>query len=80
MDWTWGVTVVALVGTVANVYRKRWSFLLWALTNGIWIGVDCKVGLYGQAALFVVQTILCIVGWIHWGKEEKKCKTLRRLH
>ena len=29
MDWTWAVTAASIVGTVANIYKKRWCFIVW---------------------------------------------------
>lgn len=68
MDWTWAVTVASIIGTVANIYKKQWCFLIWLATNGIWMVVDFMAGMYAQAFLFAVYVCLAVWGLIKWRK------------
>jgi hypothetical protein len=47
----WLVTAASIVGTVANVYRRRWCFAVWLVTNVLWCVYDVAIGAYPQAAL-----------------------------
>lgn len=67
--WSWVIAGVSLIGTVANVKGERWCYLIWGATNAVWIWLDYRSGLHGQAALFAVQTGLCVWGWLEWGKK-----------
>jgi nicotinamide riboside transporter PnuC len=66
MDWTWGITLASLIGTVANIYKKQWCFIIWLFTNSIWCAVDYYQGLYSQSALFAVYFLLAIWGLRKW--------------
>ena len=64
--WMWAVSVASLVGTVANVHRKRWCFHVWAVTNACWACYDLWKGAYAQAALMAAYFGLSIWGLFTW--------------
>ncbi len=66
---TWIITGFSIIGVVANIYKKRWCFIVWTATNFSWMVVDFIHGLYSQAVLFLVYFVLAIYGWFRWGKE-----------
>lgn len=67
------ITLMSIVGTVANAFQKRWCFYVWILTNLFWIIYDVWIGAYGQAALYVANCITCVIGLRKW-KNEKVIK------
>ena len=70
-DYTWIVAIASIIGTVAIVYQKRWCFYIWALTNGFWAVYDLCLGLYSQAAVYIVHLLLAVWGLWKWSKENK---------
>ena len=66
MDWTFGVTALSIVGVVANIYKRRWCFWVWTVTNATWCVVDFRASLYGQALLFAVYFALAVWGLMKW--------------
>jgi len=62
----WIVAAASLVGTVANVYQRRWCFLVWIATNGCWIAYDVYKTAYPQAALMSTYLALSVLGWFKW--------------
>ncbi len=62
----WGVTVASLIGTVANIKKKRWCFGVWLGTNLAWMSYDFYIGSYAQAALFAVYAGLAVYGLYEW--------------
>ena len=70
MDFTILITIASLIGTTANIYKKRWCFIIWLFTNAFWCGYDLCKGLYSQSILFFVYFILAIVGLVKWRKSE----------
>lgn len=68
MEWTWIITALAIVGTVANIYKQKWCFIVWLFTNFTWMVVDYHKGLYSQSFLFAVYVVLAIWGLIQWRK------------
>lgn len=69
MDYTWLITIAAIIGTVANIYKKQWCFIIWLFTNFLWMAIDAAVGLYSQAALFAVYLLLSVWGLYQWNRE-----------
>lgn len=66
MNCTFIVTALSLVGTVANVYKKRWCFVLWLFTNLFWCLYDFYLKIYSQSVLFLVYFLLAIWGLRKW--------------
>ena len=62
----WVITAVAIVGTIGNVYKKNWCFILWIVSNLYWMFIDITYGLYSQAFLFFVYFALSIFGLYKW--------------
>jgi len=71
-DLTWIVTGLAIVGVVLNIYKIKWCFVIWSVTNLSWAIVDFNARLFPQAWLFVVYFVLAIVGLYKWFMEDKK--------
>ena len=63
------ITLMSIVGTVANAFQKRWCFYVWILTNLFWIIYDVWIGAYGQALLYVANCITCLIGLRKWKKK-----------
>jgi nicotinamide riboside transporter PnuC len=66
----WAVTAASIVGTVANIYGKRWCFAVWMVTNSLWTVYDMYKCAYPQAALMAVYTALAVWGWCKWQRKE----------
>ena len=62
----WAVTTASIVGTIGNIYKKRWGFLVWAITNTAWVSYDIWKGAHAQATMMVVFTGLAAWGWFKW--------------
>ena len=72
MTWTWAVTALAIAGVILNIQKRRICFAIWTFTNATWAAVDFSRGIYSQAALFAVYTVLAVVGWFSWRPEGRK--------
>jgi hypothetical protein len=66
----WLVTVGSIVGTVANIHKRRWCFYIWAATNATWALYDLWKGALAQSALMTVYFGLALWGIAAW----KECK------
>jgi nicotinamide riboside transporter PnuC len=66
MIWTWLITIAAIIGVIANIYKKPWCFVIWLLTNCSWCIIDFTAGLFAQAFLFAVYAVLAVWGLIQW--------------
>ncbi len=67
MDFTWLITLASLIGTVANIYKRRWCFIVWLFTNSFWCVYDIRIRAYPQAALMGVYALLAVWGLSQWG-------------
>jgi len=63
------VTLAAVVGAIANARKKRWSFLIWIVTNSVFVCYNWHLEAFSQVALFGVYVLISISGWINWGKQ-----------
>jgi len=68
VSWTWIITGLSIAGVVLNIKKKRACFILWAVTNFVWMVVDYHAGIYSQAALFCVYFALALWGIYEWRK------------
>jgi nicotinamide riboside transporter PnuC len=67
----WIVTVFSITGVVLNIYKIKWCFAIWAVTNFSWMVIDFYRGIYAQAFLFMVYFILAIYGLYRWSVESR---------
>jgi nicotinamide riboside transporter PnuC len=68
MTYTYIITAASIVGTVANIYRRRFGFVLWFLTDVFWCAYDITIAEYSQAVLWGVYALLAAWGWWRWRK------------
>lgn len=66
----WSMTFVAVLGTICNSYRKRSGFVFWIISNIFWIIYDLSKKEYAQAAIFIFNTIMNVIGFFKWRKLE----------
>lgn len=69
--YTWVATVIALSGTVLNCKKKKVCFVLWTITNSMWLVWDLYNGTISRAFLDLVQLLLAIYGIYEWNKDDE---------
>lgn len=67
---TYCITVLSILGTIANSFQKRWCFVLWGFTNTFWCIYNLICGQYAQAILYAFNFVMAIVGFIKWKNKE----------
>ena len=70
MDWSVSITIASLIGTIANIYKKKFCFFVWLITNSFFCILDFSKGLYSQSFLFFIYTLLSIWGLVKWRGDE----------
>uniref|UniRef100_A0A6M3KL56 Putative nicotinamide mononucleotide transporter n=1 Tax=viral metagenome TaxID=1070528 RepID=A0A6M3KL56_9ZZZZ len=60
------LSILALIGVVLNIYKKRLCFFIWAITNTGWTIIDFQKEIYAQSALFFVYFLLALWGIYKW--------------
>jgi nicotinamide riboside transporter PnuC len=70
MNWTYIITIASIIATVANIHKRRWSFAVWLVTNGIWCVYDISIREYSQAILWGVYALLAVWGLVKWGAKQ----------
>jgi len=58
------------MGVIANIYKKKWCFVIWLFTNVSWCLYDFSKELYSQSFLFFIYTLLSVWGLIKWAGDE----------
>lgn len=66
------VSIITVVGTVANAFQKRWCFWIWLITNAFWIGWNIAIGEYAQSVIYVVNLTTCIIGLFKWKRNKNE--------
>lgn len=66
MVFTWIVTAICLLGTILNIKKSYWCFVLWIIGNVCWMAFDLWFGLFSRFSLDVVQLGFAIWGLIEW--------------
>lgn len=62
--------IVSLMGNIMINYKKRNGFIVWIISNILWIAVNfCQTPNYQQVIMYVVYAIINIDGYIRWKKE-----------
>ena len=62
--------IVSLMGNIMINYKKRNGFIVWIISNILWIAVNfCQTPNYQQVIMYVVYAIINIEGYIRWKKE-----------
>lgn len=64
----YAVTLLAIVGTVANAFQKRWCFGIWLCTNAFWVVFNIIHASYAQAILYTFNFAMAIIGLVRWKK------------
>jgi len=67
---SWVMAIMSATGVVLNIYKNKWCFVLWGITNLFWTIFDFIIGAYAQSALFAFYFGLAIWGLIKWSRKK----------
>jgi len=65
----WLVVTIALTGTIANVYQKRWGFYCWLVANSVLLVQALRAENYAMSVLWATYSLLAVWGLLVWGKK-----------
>lgn len=65
---SWIFVLCALYGTYLNSEQDRDGFYFWIVSNIAFTVINLETGMYAQAALFTVYTVLAVRGLMRWEK------------
>jgi nicotinamide riboside transporter PnuC len=68
----WLVAVASIIGNILVIKKRRSGFMVWIISNIVWVAIDCHKEIYSQAVLFTIFTIIAAYGWIKWKKDNEK--------
>ncbi len=60
------VTLMSIIGTIANSFQKRWCFYIWLCTNAFWCIYNLINHQYAQSLLYLFNFIMAITGLVKW--------------
>ena len=63
---SWLLTAIALYGTWLNAKLDRRGFWWWIVSDLGLAAIFVHEGMYAQASLFAIYTILAIMGLVKW--------------
>ena len=68
---TWIITILSIIGVILNIYKNKYCFMIWAVTNFAWMVIDYNAGIIEQALLYALFLILALWGLWKWIKDAK---------
>lgn len=70
MGWT--CVVLALIGTVLNIQKKKMGFGFWMISNFYWFFHNIRINEYAQSILYAVFFSLAVYGYLQWEEEDQE--------
>lgn len=61
--------ILAMLGTYVNTKQDRRCFLLWGVSNLVFICTSAYLHAWPQVGLFIFNLAMCFKGWTNWKKE-----------
>ncbi|MHB0998194.1 MAG: hypothetical protein ACYC27_03030 [Armatimonadota bacterium] len=71
MDWTYPLMLASVIATIANIYKCRWCFIVWLITNLIWCIHNYRIHQNAQSIQYLVYAMLAVWGLWEWRKKSK---------
>jgi hypothetical protein len=66
---TWIFAGVALVGTISNIYKRKWCWYFWISSNFFWTIINWfYYHAYSQSVLLFAYFLLSIWGVFKWAR------------
>lgn len=66
----WVGTALSLMGFYANVKRSKWGFVLWLVTDVIFVITSAATHTWYFVILYTAYAILAIWGYQQWAKKK----------
>jgi len=81
----WILAVFSVWGTILNIKKNHWCFVIWGVTNLAWATIGLVVAqkdhrMYAQAAMFFFYFLLACYGWLTWKKSPARAEKRRSLN
>lgn len=62
-DLTWILVVLSVLGNIFVIYDRRITgYIVWLIANSGWIAYNIYIGEYSQMVLFLVYSVLSVLG------------------
>jgi uncharacterized membrane protein len=70
----WILVGIGLVGTITNIFKIKWCFVVWGISNIGFIAVNYYNEIYSMAFFFFINFLSCAWGLYKWHKDEENRK------
>lgn len=67
---TWILSAISIVGTLRNAMGKVDGFYIWIVSNLGWLVAEIILKQWAQVPMWIVYTILSVVGIVMWKKKK----------
>jgi hypothetical protein len=67
----WVMSAASLIGVIFNIYKSKWGFFIWALTDIGWAAISMYYSIYSQAVMFVIMLVFAIYGFMKCNSTQK---------
>lgn len=72
------VTILTVIGSLANAMKKRWCFYVWTCTNLFWSIYNLIIREYGQSFIYFVNFGICVFALFRWKNERENKNHIKK--
>ena len=67
---SWILSAISITGGILNAFGKVSGFYIWIIGNLGWVGVEIYLQQWAQIPMWIVYTLLSVMGIIIWKKKQ----------
>ena len=67
----WIAVLLGIIGAFANIAKKWWCFIIWFISNALFITIGVSTKDWPQVSIFTFYQFVNIYGMYKWHKHDK---------
>lgn len=62
----WIAAILGMSGGILIVKKQWYGYVIWLVSNSMWVALGIMLGMYGSALQFIMFNIICAYGVYEW--------------
>lgn len=75
---SWFFSVFNIIGTLLNIFKSPYSFLIWTICNMFWIYYDACMFAHSRLLIDIINLMMSTYGFVLWHRKSKRDGYARR--
>ena len=67
---SWIILIITVCALFLSIKKNKYCWIVYFIADVSWIAINLFYGLYAQATMNVIFTIVCVYGWLEWRKDD----------